>query len=229
MQAGHMDGGAAMPRAGLSTAGGASCALWALNKVISQNEGERTWPRGREAGPRPAERGAPWCGGPSYPWSPREQQVEGVEAGLGPWRTCRAGVGAAAAGNGGSALQGDVGPLMPQTLTGSGPPPEEPSGGPACAAGGRDRVGDSQPVLLTPDPCQQLLLKFAFKAMSQFPQPVCIRDRRTSGQRVVLHTLERPWPSRCVDRSRQDPPRDTHSPSCPPCRSSEPLMSPRGP
>ena len=98
-------------------------------------------------------------GGLPVPGAPREQQVEGVEAGLGPRLESWAGVGAAAAGKGGSALQGDEGPLIPQTLTGSGPPPEEPSGGPACSLGGTDRVGDSQPALCDPRPLPAAVVK----------------------------------------------------------------------
>ena len=134
---------------------------------------------------------------------PESSRWKGWRRGLGRgWRAGQ-GWGLQLLGSGDQPSKETGGPLIPQTLTGSGPPPEEPSGALPALQMVVTAWGTHSQLSVTPDPCHQLLLKLAFRAMSQFPQPVCIRDGRTSGQRVVLHTLESPWPNRCADGSRQ--------------------------
>ena len=115
----------------------------------------------------------------------------GVESRREWGRLARGPVGAAAAGKRGLALRGDGRPLHHSDTQRVETSPR---------GGQRGLVvvtvwGTHSQLSGTPDPCQQLWLKFALKAMKQFPQPICIHDGGTGGQRVVLHTLKTSGPT----------------------------------
>lgn len=140
----------------------------------------------------------------SCPWSP--PRAAGGRGGGGAW----AEAGEPGRGGGCSCWEAGISPPRRRGVPSSHRPSQGqdlPQRSPAGALPALQVVGTAwgthSQLSVTPDPCHQLLLKFAFRAMSQFPQPVCIRDGRTSGQRVVLHTLESPWPNGCADGSRQ--------------------------
>ena len=133
-----MVGGAARPRAGGGPVlEGGRCNAFPPLEGQAVPCGHLRLSHKRKDGPCSAERGAPWCGGPSCPWSPREKQVEGVEVGLGlgwraggnggVWQGGRWGLQLLGRGDQPSEEMGD--PSIPQTLRGSRPPPEEASGG----------------------------------------------------------------------------------------------------
>ena len=94
---------------------------------------------------------------------PESSRWKGWRRGLGRgWRAGQ-GWGLQLLGSGDQPSKETGGPLIPQTLTGSGPPPEEPSGALPALQMVVTAWGTHSQLSVTPDPCHQLLLKLAFR------------------------------------------------------------------